>query len=124
MEAVRFASCEVVQRRRVRRCFEVANPGLVVEQRRRLRVLCLDIRCIARAHLARSHRCDSRDPCCVVGGELSAKAHPRANRTGPSAFRWIDLVVGQHLWGVRPRRRCPAALRSASKSEQTLIELN
>ena len=65
-------------------------------------VICLNIRCIARyAAITEKH--------CVVGGELSAKAHPRAHRTGPSAFRLIDSGKSSAWFAA-----CSAALKSYS----------
>ena len=104
VEAVRFASCEVVQRRTY--CIVVGSlrgraiRGLLVAQRRCLCAICLYILgVVSWTHFTRgagSHGCDRT----VVGAksrDLSAKAHPRANRTGPSAFKLIDSRVGQHL---------------------------
>ena len=104
VEAVRFARREAVQRRTY--CFFVGRLrgrsilGLLVVQRRCLCIICLYIfGVVSWTHFtrgARSHGCNST----VVGAksrDLSAKAHPRANRTGSGAFRLIDSRVGQHL---------------------------
>jgi len=50
--------------------------------------------------------------------ELSAKAHARANHTTPSAFRLIDLNVGQHYAARLPytrgvQRAAPRSIKSS-----------